>query len=347
MPSIPHGDANLGMLPVSRVHEIQVSASQEKWLIESVWAHSGVGIIGGPPKVCKSWLGLDMAVSVASGTDCLAHFPVRNPGPVVVYLAEDSLPAVRSRIEALCAQRHIHIKQLDVFVITTPILRLDLAADQQRLRRTLERLRPRLLLLDPLVRLHRLDENNSSDISGLLGFLRDIQRSLDTAVVLVHHVGKKQRAQLGQALRGSSDLHAFGDSNLYLIRRQNRIIMTLEHRAAKPHDPIELELCSQADGSMTHLKVVSTTQPPPDHPMDSRVVSLLRNHQGSLSRTSIRARLKVNNQTLGDSLLRLQEQGTLVRTHHGWAVSTAHRSRPLADLSDSVQAEPIQQTLPI
>ena len=46
------------------------------------------------PKACKSWLGLEMAVSVASATPCLGTFPVREPGGVLIYLAEDSLEAV-------------------------------------------------------------------------------------------------------------------------------------------------------------------------------------------------------------------------------------------------------------
>jgi hypothetical protein len=37
----------------------------------------------------------------------------------------------------------------------------------------------------------------------------------------------------GQALRGSSEFQAWGDSNLYLRRDSNdRIVLTVEHRAA-------------------------------------------------------------------------------------------------------------------
>ena len=203
-------------LPVSRAGELAVQGEDERWLIRSLWGYGAVGIIGGAPKCGKSWLGLDMALSVASATPCLGHFPVEAPGPSLVFLAEDALPAVRARIAALCAHRGLAIEQLGLFVITEPALRLDLERDQQRLRATLASLRPRLLLLDPLVRLHRLDENSAADISRLLGFLRELQRTYELAVVLVHHASKRQRAQPGQGLRGSSDLHAFGDSNACL-----------------------------------------------------------------------------------------------------------------------------------
>ena len=51
----------------------------------------------------------------------------------------------------------------------------------------MERIEPRLLVLDPLVRLHGVDENAVADIAPILGFLRYLQRRFGTAVLLVHH----------------------------------------------------------------------------------------------------------------------------------------------------------------
>ena len=58
------------------------------------------------------------------------------------------------------------------------------------------------------------------------------------AIVLVHHMSKRGRTQLGNALRGSSDLFAFGDSYAYLTRAKDRLLLTLEHRSAAAPDPI-------------------------------------------------------------------------------------------------------------
>src|SRR5204862_15615 len=80
-----------------------------------------------------------------------------------------------------------------------------------RLQDAVARVRPRLLLLDPLVRLHQLDENSSQEVSNLLGYLRALQREHDLAVALVHHTSKRAHARHGQALRGSGDLHAWTD----------------------------------------------------------------------------------------------------------------------------------------
>jgi hypothetical protein len=306
------------MLPICRINQLEIQPPEKLWLIESIWAHSAVGIIGGAPKCCKSWFGLDMALSVASGTHCLGRFAVKHPGPVLIFLAEDALPAVRARIQALCSQRHLDIEHLDLYVITAPTLRLDLAADQQRLNATLAYLHPRFLLLDPLVRLHRLDENSAADISKLLGFIRDMQRTYHAAIALVHHASKKQRAQPGQALRGSSDLHAFGDSNAYLTRRKKRIVLSVEHRSAKSMDPIEMQLVSRTNGSATHLQIVADTGSKPCASLADRALLLLQNSTTPLTRTAIREQLKVNNQRLGDTLARLDKQALVQKTSKGW-----------------------------
>ena len=321
------------MLPVRRANELDIPLSEKAWLIESMWAYAAVGIIGGPPKCCKSWLGLDMAVSVASGTPCLGHFPVKHPGPALIFLAEDALPVVYARIEALCTHRQIHIDSLDLYVITASSLRLDLMQDQKRLKATLATFKPRLLLLDPLVRLHRLDENSATDISSLLGFVREMQRSYDTAIVLVHHVSKKHYAQPGQALRGSSDLHAFGDSNAYLARRKDLIILTLEQRAAKPPDPIELKLVSLPESSATHLEISSPAKIQTDSSLHERILELLLQAGKPLTRTNIRKHLKCNNQRLGQTLLSLDKQGLIMRTTAGW-VKTQHHSLQLRSITD-------------
>ena len=53
--------------PLSVVQVAAVEAEREgsSWLVEGLWEEEGVGILGGAPKSCKSWLALDFAFSVA------------------------------------------------------------------------------------------------------------------------------------------------------------------------------------------------------------------------------------------------------------------------------------------
>ena len=309
------------MLPVMRVGDLDVQVQEQQWLIEGLWGRSAIGLIGGAPKCCKSWFGLDMALSVASGTSALGHFPIRDSAPALVYLAEDALPQVRARVEGLCQHRGLDIHRLDLHVITVPVLRLDVATDQKRLARTIAELKPRIVLLDPLVRMHRLDENSAAEISGLLGYIRELQRRFDVAVVLVHHASKNQRSQPGQSLRGTSDLHAIGDSNAYLARNDEQIILKIEHRNAPYPQPMTLELVSDSGNQATHLCVCGQVPPPSGGraaSLDEEILQLLGKESGGLSRTAIRARLRVNNERLGKSLVELEQLGQIQRGPQGW-----------------------------
>jgi hypothetical protein len=65
------------------------------------------------------------------------------------------------------------------------------------------------------VRLHRLDENSASSVSGLLSNLTELQQDHDLAIILVHHTTKHRgKNPSGQDFRGSSDFYAWGGSNI-------------------------------------------------------------------------------------------------------------------------------------
>jgi len=291
-----------------------------RWLVEPLCPHPSVMIAGGQPKSNKTWFGLDLAVSVASSTPCLGRFPVHLPGRSLVYLAEDALLDVRERLECLCRSRRLDLAQLDLHVITEPALRLDLEPDQARLRAAVERLRPRLLVLDPLVRLHRLDENSSQEISGLLGYLRALQRANEVSILLVHHASKKSHARHGQALRGSSDLHAWTDVGFYLTWRGDQLRLAVELRTAASPEPLELALVSE-DPKATHLEVRAASSAPPTPSLPHRVLEALRRQvPASVRRYELRDLLGVNNARLGEALGELEQAGLVERTEAGWRV---------------------------
>lgn len=317
-------------LPTLPVHAIDAQPGEAQWLVQDLWGADAVGVIGGAPKTCKSTLALDLAVSVASGTACLDRFQVHTPGPVIVYLAEDALPRIRDRVAQLCQHRGLALSALDLHVVTAPRLRLDLQRDRHALQHTLTALRPTLLILDPLVRLHCRDENSASDVSELLGFLREINRRHHLAVVLVHHMAKRSRRDLGQALRGSSDLYAWLDSACYLVRlADQRLRLTVEHRAAPAPDPLLLRLAG-GDGQPLRLLIHTEGVAPPP-PLAEAVRAQLLQAGKPLTRTTLRQQLRVNNARLGEALHELQRRGLVLHTHQGWAASSIQPKFAQAD----------------
>lgn len=314
-------------LPVVRAVDLDDDDAGARWLVEPLWARAAVGVLGGAPKCCKSWLALDLAVSVASGSPCLGAFDVDDAGPVLLYMAEDAGAVVKSRLRGICQTRGIDLAHLPIHVITVPVLRLDRARDQARLRDAIRRCAPRLLVLDPFVRLHRIDENDAGEVSALLGYLRALQRQFDVAVLVVHHARKSGAAgaQAGLALRGSGDFHAWGDSNLYVRRHKDALVLTIEHRAAAAPDPLRLRLVSGDDeANDTHLELLDATDARAsddrDGDLDRLIIHMLTVTAQPLTRTQLRTDLRVRNARLGDALVRLAATGAVLRHGDRWSV---------------------------
>src|SRR5260370_17829700 len=106
-----------------------------------------------------------MVVAVAAGVPCLRRFPPARRGPVLLEGAEEAVHLVGTRLEGICRAAGVTLADLPIHVITAPSLRLDLAADRQQLHATVAAWQPILLVLDPFVRLHRIDENAASEVA--------------------------------------------------------------------------------------------------------------------------------------------------------------------------------------
>lgn len=309
-------------LPVVRVGDLSEDESARPWLIEGLWGRRAVGILCGQPKSYKSWTGLDLAVSVATQTDCLGRFPVHEPGPALVYLAEDSLAAVRERVAGIARHRGFSLWEIDLHVITAPSVRLDLSRDRARLFETVRELRPRLVVLDPLVRLHKLNENDCREISALLSYLRELQRTLDVALILVHHARKNGSGEAGQGLRGSGDFWAWSDTNLYLRRVRGRLQLAMEHRSAPAPEPVYLDLVA-SDPERIHLEVLDLRGEKAHEERSLRESVLEELAREAMTRAALRKKLSVRNERLGHALEHLESEGRIERSEKGWRLPQA------------------------
>ena len=60
-------DSELGPFPVRHVAQVEERPEEEVWLVERLWGRGAVGFTAAPPKTCKTWLGCELAVAVATG----------------------------------------------------------------------------------------------------------------------------------------------------------------------------------------------------------------------------------------------------------------------------------------
>ena len=305
--------------PVRRVASVPARPAGHKWLIEDLWLAAGVGLLAGAPKLGKTYLAAEIAVAVAAGDQVLGH-PARQRGPVLFYGAEDHLADLRDRFEGLATLRGLALDSLAIDLLDLPTLRLDRQDEVRRLRATVAQCQPRLLVLDPFIRLARIDENSSAEVSTILSTFRAIQRDYDVAVLLMHHTRKSPAAHPTLAVRGSSDFAAWSDSNLLLTQRRHALTLTIEHRSAPAPDPISCRLVAEPVPHFRCDRPTPDVVPPPDQ-LQSDILRYLAAARRPITTSDLRAHLRRRKADVTAALDGLRRQGTLQRDLLGWVLS--------------------------
>jgi 5S rRNA maturation endonuclease (ribonuclease M5)/KaiC/GvpD/RAD55 family RecA-like ATPase len=192
------------------------------WLVTGLVTHGGVTIIGGEPKTVKTWLALEIAISVATGTKVCGEFFAEH-GTAAYFFAEDLDNQVHNRARALLAGAGRMVAEGRLFVETRGTF-LDVLDDDD-LAWIVASCRARftkldLLVLDPLRDLHSGEEDKSDSMREVMRRLRLLGELLGCTVCVVHHTSKVSidtaKRRPGQRLRGSSAIHGSVDSGIYM-----------------------------------------------------------------------------------------------------------------------------------
>lgn len=247
----------------TRLGDLLRNIKRPVWLIESVLTEGACGFIAGEPKTWKSWLGYDMAMSVATGADFLGYFRVANPGPVLYIQEEDPLPVLKTRGAKIWQGKSVDKLELDseggIFWLPSKAERAfdpDINAYVQQgvtlseeawilwLDETLEEgmkmadghMEPyRLMIIDTLMMTAgAVDENRAQEMTTkIFRPLKTLSRKHNCAIQVVHHLGKTDKARMGQRMLGSVANHAWGEDSLYLLRSgKDRVKMEMESKVA-------------------------------------------------------------------------------------------------------------------
>ncbi|WP_273380952.1 AAA family ATPase [Symbiobacterium thermophilum] len=179
------------------------------WLIDQHLPAGGLAVLYGPSGGGKSFVALDMGMSVATGTPW-AGFATKS-GPVV-YVSAEGAAGLQQRVNAWTRARGVKTVEMLRFCLQ-PIQLMDEMATRDFIQE-LEKLpsRPSLVIFDTLARcLVGGDENSSRDVGLFVHGVDQVRATTGAAVMIVHHTGKK-----GNSERGSSALRAAADAMLSL-----------------------------------------------------------------------------------------------------------------------------------
>lgn len=217
-----------------------------KYLIQGILTEGACGFIAGEPKCYKSWVGLDMAFSVATGADFLGYFRVQNPGPVLYIQEEDPAPTLKSRSAKIWVGKATDKFELvhtpdeaglywlppdrdqsfdpDInayiqqgLIVSNPAWQLWL---DETLAAGMDGEPYRLVIIDTLMMTAgEIDENRAQEMTTkIFKPLKTLSRKHNAALQVVHHMGKSDKARPGQRMLGSVANHAWGEDSIYLSR---------------------------------------------------------------------------------------------------------------------------------
>lgn len=198
-------------------------------LVKGVMSRGSLVLLAGMNQSYKSFVALDWACSIATGTPWLGR-QVKAAEPVL-YIAAEGAYGIRQRRAAW--KRQHGVQTLDNFHLVPHAVQFRDSARQAALLEHIERLRPALVVVDTV---HQsaagLNENDAGEMSTVMARARDMTQ-WGATVVLVHHTG-----HAGERARGSSSLGDDADE-VWLIKRDDvetpglDVVRTMHHWKAK------------------------------------------------------------------------------------------------------------------
>lgn len=210
------------------------------WLVEGLFPKEGVGILAGHPKIGKSWLTLDLGITVSNGGMWLSKFKV-DPGHVLYIDEESSQDMLGSRFLKLLnhkgltdAKIQFHLKEGFNFSVQQKI---------DELRSVMNLLHPKLVIFDSLNRVHRAEENSASQMGEVFRRVSALSKEFGCFILFTDHLPHGQ-----ERFRGSSDKEAFVDAGFLATKIGNSNLM-IEHKYARHEQVKSFELAILDDGS--------------------------------------------------------------------------------------------------
>jgi hypothetical protein len=198
---------------------------EPRWAVPGIIAE-GVTLLGGAPKIGKSWLALGLALATAAGGKALGSIGVEE-GDVLYLALEDTGRRLQSRLRKLLQQGETWPERLTLAVECPPLPDGGVAQIADWLAKHPD---ARLVIIDVFERIRGRPLSQQSAYSADYSAVKTVKTIADhfaVAVVLIHHVRKAASDDFTDLISGTNGLAAAADSIAVLKRARGELDATL------------------------------------------------------------------------------------------------------------------------
>lgn len=269
---------------------------EPRWLVNGL-VPFGLIMLGGRPKVGKSWLALQIAIAIGSGGVMFGEFV--HKGKVLYLALEDSPRRIQNRLNKQKAERP-NITFCNSYTPFTEGGLVELQAE-------ISAGGYNLCVIDTFARAisgrRRVDHDDTGDMTSIVGNIQQIATNLDVAILVIDHHRKSNGFEASPIddILGSTAKSAVADCAMGIYREQGKKGAVLkitgrdveEQELALEWDP-EL-FCWQSLGDANDVRkdsfqaniimAIRTLKEDGDIPTTTRIAKFLRKDKGYTSAT--------------------------------------------------------------
>lgn len=244
----PATKAKSGKFRFLHVSEIIDTIRPSSWLIKKYLEQHSMALIFGAPASGKSFIAIDMACSIATGTEY--HGQKVTQG-AVFYIAGEGTNNIRKRLKAWEVTKGISLNQYPLYVSSCPAQFYDETAAQE-VEQAIEILshksgvKPVLIVIDTLARnIGAGDENQTKDMNIFVSHVDAVKDKWQATALIVHHTGLQEQNRA----RGSSVLKAALDHEFHVIKEKDSIKFNCtKMKDSKEPEPINFDMMEVKTG---------------------------------------------------------------------------------------------------
>lgn len=229
------------------------------WLVEDWLPDKSITFLISPPESYKTWILLDLAVSISGGVPFLGKYEVNQTGPTMIIQQEDSHTGLTDRLALIVEQKMNAAPKIDsdewqipvmpdlpIYVHPSRMLRFDNKKVLEELEEQIATIRPRVIMIDPLYSTTASTDNYMSDLANQMMVLKAWRDKYGCSFVIAHH--SKKNLDPDSTARedswGSQFLNAFLEAG-WQVRRNpklapNEVIVRRHSKVMGNQSPISL-----------------------------------------------------------------------------------------------------------